>query len=890
MFFLGSISLLLFIVFISVAIYYYYKRKKFTRERFAFAVFFASSATVTLIIQTFFGYNPYVTIIGIINVIFNANIQPQQAGLSDNILAILTLFIFLYYMNSFYKNWNGLISEKQYENEIINGNQPIPFAFAFEGLSELHRMKAKLPPSPAYEKKQSEKYTAELLQNVDNCSWNNQASSLIKLKYPSLSVTEDDWHDRISCWIGEDKKIGFPVVIFCPQNTPSKENILSLVSDIKKDYLKDEARNIELLIITPTGPKPAIEKAEGVTIQSFVEEDLLKNLVDFSDYIADIKKQVEKNKLPDSDLTLRDIYVESQVKDSDQKDIEITLEKHLEQWINSPSRQQIALLGEYGQGKSTGSLMFTYNLLCTKNIRSNRIPVFIDLRGKNPSSLEPEQLLAVWAAKYNINPKAMFTLLVAGRLSIIFEGFDEMQGVADQESRIAHFASLWKFSQQNSKIMITGRPNFFLDDEEMKQALGINKSQGIGPSCKAIYLQPFNNEQILSSLRHSDKSTQQEIISLCKTNNSFKDLASRPSLLYIISILWNSGKMKKYRNTSELNSALVMSNFIDHCCNRQTEKQDKKKASSLKFMNLSENEIKYFMDGIAVHMMHSSRQNQIRGNDFKKIVQQLYSLIPDKASSPKVMLENPQKTLKERLQDNPEATDIVYTNVRSYGLLVRDLSTNDSFKFPHKSFLEYLYAEYIANQIINYNFIKRNAINMAISDTKSSTGKYYNVERVNPEALNFAGEIVANHFTETPRNNQNIKNRKGIIIFFNDLIFTPKRLPFFPIPKKMVSQCMQNYLAITVASNASYGIMERASRDLFVGYFSPILKKYNLQTRAAVAYKTLIYLTKNKKEVDSAIGSKYGDKFIVGLSEMLDIECNFTSPNNLEKTHTDSST
>ena len=71
-------------------------------------------------------------------------------------------------------------------------------------------------------------------------------------------------------------------------------------------------------------------------------------------------------------------------------------------------------------------------------------------------------------------------LAMAGRLCLIFDGFDEMSGVADIESRINHFRALWRFFYPSAKILITGRPNFFLDDKELITALGIASSTGSG--------------------------------------------------------------------------------------------------------------------------------------------------------------------------------------------------------------------------------------------------------------------------------------------------------------------------------------------------------------------------------------------------------------------------
>jgi len=92
-------------------------------------------------------------------------------------------------------------------------------------------------------------------------------------------------------------------------------------------------------------------------------------------------------------------------------------------------------------------------------------------------------------------------LIVAGRAVLIFEGFDEMAEAGDVESRLNHFRALWRFCYSGSKVIITGRPNFFLDDQELKAALGVGGVSGSLPYCDPLYINFFDEARISSSLR-----------------------------------------------------------------------------------------------------------------------------------------------------------------------------------------------------------------------------------------------------------------------------------------------------------------------------------------------------------------------------------------------------
>ena len=188
----------------------------------------------------------------------------------------------------------------------------------------------------------------------------------------------------------------------------------------------------------------------------------LNSLIDFKDYFNDIKRRASIAHLPDSDLTLCDVYVPSLFLSQNNEKQKSNIEEYLYTWLREPGQRQIALLGEYGQGKSTATLMWAYHLINENSNLHNRIPILIELRGTSPRNLTPLQFLGAWAAQYNINPQSLLRLLIAGRLVLVFEGFDEMALVGDVEMRLKHFRTLWQFSYPKAKILITGSTELFL--------------------------------------------------------------------------------------------------------------------------------------------------------------------------------------------------------------------------------------------------------------------------------------------------------------------------------------------------------------------------------------------------------------------------------------------
>lgn len=410
------------------------------------------------------------------------------------------------------------------------------------------------------------------------------------------------------------------------------------------------------------------------------------------------------------------------------------------------NNKHIAILGEYGQGKSVLSLKITYNLINDKT-ENNRIPILIPLRGKSPRNLNALEIISLWSSNYNINAKSILKLHKSGRLLFIFEGFDEMDLIGHSEIRLSHFQRLWEFATKDSKILITGRPNFFLDTKELEIALGTKPQINGIPYCEPVYLNPFSFDQIENALRKCKDHIKNEILYFLKdqeTSKNFYDLVSRPSMLFLVSQIWESRKLNENKN--KINSALVIQEFLQSTYSRQHNKN-----SEIKYTVLNFNEREYFMIGIAIGMQKlNSYSNQISKNNLQMLVNELYENFPDEISKiPTAFDFVVNKTLKERMKDYPHAEESILTDVRSCGVLVTDLSRLDHFKFSHKSFYELLIAQYYAHLIL-----KKNEKYTMIVNSISRTLIVNLTHLRNFESLNFISELLLSELNFTLSNDQ----------------------------------------------------------------------------------------------------------------------------------------
>jgi hypothetical protein len=313
----------------------------------------------------------------------------------------------------------------------------------------------------------------------------------------------------------------------------------------------------------------------------------------------------------------------------------------------------------------------------------------------------------------------------------------------DAQARYAHFRTLWGFAYPRSKIIFTGRPNYFLDDSELKSALNIERSVATGPYCDSLRLKPFDIPQMESALRSYPSTTRTEIVELARSNPQFREVASRGALLYAIGELWNRREgLGQYG--SNINSAIVVGTFIRSTYDRQANKWraalrgDKRARELADFMVLNSAERSYFMNAVACYMAKTGLPNQISSQDLQRLSEALYRTIPDEVSGRvSVASQEPNQPLRKRMEGADSVFESVVTDIRTCGPLVADPSQPGFLKFAHKSFMEYLVAEIVTDLVLVNDPIKTGSI-------QENVRMPISFQLSNPDILVFSAEILVN--------------------------------------------------------------------------------------------------------------------------------------------------
>ena len=537
----------------------------------------------------------------------------------------------------------------------------------------------------------------------DKRSWAQRVAHLLKLIDPQYSIDErGDWYAEHNCFIGQYGPKGDQIGLLCCDYAPNEFEQQQFI-----DFIQSRKEVFYKLIIAIQGEgEKSTQSFHNHQLEYRYESELLDRLLPLKRYYTNIHRQLHEIPLEGSDRTLDDLYVPVAGQLMSVEKDQLTTEKKLENveaylldWLGQGQENaHLAILGEYGQGKSVLSQKIAYEVLDNYS-RFGRIPILIELRGKSPRNLNELGILNIWAQQYQISSESLLELHRAGKLLIILDGFDEMDLAGDTELLFDHFNQLWALARvPHSRIIITGRPNLFIDDQERRQALGLVEARTHLPYAKAIYLEKLNPDQIKEALRSASIPTQQGILKALEkapTNSSFAELITRPSTLFQISTIWDKTLAER---SNELNSATVIESFLQKAYDRQ-----ERKAANV----LTSNERHYFMMGIAIGMMlQTGYTNQIRYNQLKELVEKLWSNFPEELPPYRNATDGPsgKGNLRYRLREQADPLGVIVRDVQAAGVLVQDLSGRDLFRFAHKSYLEYLISACYATLLLNQSY------------------------------------------------------------------------------------------------------------------------------------------------------------------------------------------
>jgi tetratricopeptide (TPR) repeat protein len=148
------------------------------------------------------------------------------------------------------------------------------------------------------------------------------------------------------------------------------------------------------------------------------------------------------------------------------------LTPYVDAWLLEPGGGQICLLGDYGTGKTSFASHYFWKraqAYLSDPLR-NRIPLLVPLNRYHKSTDVEQMMTAFLVNECHVRRdfKTFLGLAARGKLLIILDGFDEMARQVDGNVRSQNFRDLSRLLVGANKVILSGRPNYFLAREEIE--------------------------------------------------------------------------------------------------------------------------------------------------------------------------------------------------------------------------------------------------------------------------------------------------------------------------------------------------------------------------------------------------------------------------------------
>lgn len=230
------------------------------------------------------------------------------------------------------------------------------------------------------------------------------------------------------------------------------------------------------------------------------------------------------------------------------------LTKAVLDWLNEPRNSFLALLGDFGAGKTS----FCKRLACELAIRaqeqpgSARIPVLIDLRSSGSTTVTMENLLTHHFQSLSSQPLSLQSLLYLnreGHLVLLFDGFDEVIAYSEPSRYLDNLRQILRAAEGRAKVLLTCRTHYFRDQPEELRHLSSTSEvlTTVGathlydeiskrPGSETFYLQELTESQIDQYLEKAvpPPASWVELREQIRQTYNLRNLAERPFLLELI--------------------------------------------------------------------------------------------------------------------------------------------------------------------------------------------------------------------------------------------------------------------------------------------------------------------------------------------------------------------
>ncbi len=347
-------------------------------------------------------------------------------------------------------------------------------------------------------------------------------------------------------------------------------------------------------------------------------------------------------------------YIEPNCHDEKEKKKGL-LHNYVQAWLNDPDRKLLAILGDYGIGKTSFCYKFASDLT-----RPDYAPVLIELKKMRESHASWREL---------IEREIALRKPTSGDIVLILDGFDELSLKFDKETVLKEIANLSETTKDFAKVILTSRTQFFRSRQEERDIL--LREPGMTPEgpvpipypekFERIYVSPFSHEDIKAylNLALGKEGASDFWNNVIEKVFDLKDLAKRPVLLELIT---------KHSEDIRKIEGMVTPGKVYEVVTEGWRKREGKRAPE---------NIMFFMEELA-YRMFTMQESQLHFNTLREAIALYFDV-----------------EIRERLElflDNLEY------QIRNCTLLSRN-DAEGYYVFGHRSFIEYFVARKLSREI-----------------------------------------------------------------------------------------------------------------------------------------------------------------------------------------------
>ena len=456
------------------------------------------------------------------------------------------------------------------------------------------------------------------------------------------------------------------------------------------------------IIITNTYIAPSARLlANQYQIQLLTFEDLLNTIFKVTRYLrAKCRDYEENNKLYHTYVEVKYLrrgrgrfkenqateqeFVVTEAIDGSSFEAKGDLTPYIDNWLLRDGGSQICLLGEYGTGKTSFATHYFYRRAKAylENPLKNRIPLLISLNHYHKAADISQMITDFLVNECGIRRDfdTFLRLAARGKLLVILDGFDEMAKQVDANVRRHNFREISRLLVGNNKVILTGRPNYFLTQAEIDEIFSqqlraedpyraaIRKAISSTPRYEILTITLFDRWQIEEFLKKQSEYLKTQDIddwrelhrTIYETYN-LEELARTPVLLEIIikTISEIRGRV------SNLNAAKLYQIYTDFWLDREYDEK-----GDVRWLITRKDKELFVLDLAWTMLLTENSSPEIHFSKLSERVRRYFGL--------------------------EKASEIEYfsSDIRFCSYLTHS-ETDGNYRFIHKSFMEYFAARRI---------------------------------------------------------------------------------------------------------------------------------------------------------------------------------------------------